>query len=75
MANIRKPMLVVPLVGAALLSGCATYAPRPSSYSYFAVPCNTPGAIRAVPIPPPGIPSGASAAAPQAAFPLSLIHI
>ncbi len=42
MANIRKPMLVVPLVGAALLSGCATYAPRPSSYSYFAVTPTSP---------------------------------
>jgi len=65
MPNIRKPIMV-PLAGAVLLGGCATYAPRPSSYSYFAVSCDTPGAIRAVPIARPDELPGATSTAPPA---------
>lgn len=69
MPNIRKPIIIVPLAGAVLLGGCATYAPRPSAYSYFAVPCDTPGAIRAVPISPPDGPPGETSAALPAPVP------
>lgn len=68
MTNFRKPIIIVPLAGALLLGGCATYAPQPASYSYFAVPCDTPGAIRAMPIPAPGaLPMATAAPIPQRA--------
>lgn len=77
MTIVRKPMLLVPLAGAVLLGGCATGyrdAPPPR-FSYFAVPCGSPGAIPAVPIPPPGAPlppPPAAAAPPPAAAPAPL---
>lgn len=66
MPNIRNSIVIVPLVGAVLLGGCATSVQRRPAYSYFAVPCDTPGAIRAVPISSPDGSFGATSAAPQA---------
>jgi hypothetical protein len=69
MSNTSKLLIVAPLTAAVLLGGCATYPPTPASYSYFAVPCDTPGAIRAVPIPPPNTTSQTPNLAPQTAAP------
>lgn len=66
MFNIRKPIIIAPLFAAVLLGGCATYGQARPSYSYFAVPCDTPGAIRGVPVSPP---DGAPAAAPDTTIP------
>ncbi|MBN8847311.1 MULTISPECIES: hypothetical protein [unclassified Sphingomonas] len=76
MLDLRKPLLIMPLAGATLLGGCATYS-RPASYSYFSVPCDTPGAVRAVPIVPADalpaspteVPATAAAPAPVAPAP------
>lgn len=40
--------LVVVGAAAALLGACATYPAAPSEYVYYAVPCDTPGAIRTI---------------------------
>lgn len=69
MSITSKPLIVAPLAAAVLLGGCATYPPTPASYSYFAVPCDTPGAIRAVPVPPPNTSSVAPITPPQATAP------
>lgn len=53
MRKLTNVLIFLPLGGVALLSGCATYTPSPAplyAYSYFAVPCETPGAFRAVPV-------------------------
>lgn len=63
MFNLRKRYLALPLAGATLLGGCAAY-PRPSSYSYFSVPCDTPGAVRAVPVVPTAALAGSPTDAP-----------
>ncbi len=75
MSNIRKPVMAAPLAAALLLGGCATYASRPVSYSYsyFTVPCDTPGAFRAVPIPSPAAQSPAPAAASPATLPSAAV--
>lgn len=69
MTNIRRPIIAAPLAAAVLLSGCATYAPSPAAYSYYAVPCSTPGAFRGVPVAAPaaGMPAPGPSAAPNAA--------
>ena len=63
MLNLRKRYLALPLGAAILLGGCATY-PRPAPYSYFSVPCDTPGAVRAVPVVPAAALAGSSMDAP-----------
>lgn len=70
MLSFPRPLLVVPLLGATLLGGCATYSRPSAAYTYFSVPCDTPGAFRAVPIAPDGAPDAAAAVdAPPAAPP------
>lgn len=67
--SYHRTCLIATLAAPVLLGGCATYRAAPLSYSYYAVPCDTPGAVRAVPIAPPDAQVGAPAAAPPAALP------
>jgi hypothetical protein len=54
MSKLTIPAVFLPISAVVLLGGCASSANRPATYSYFAVPCSTPGAVRAVPISPVG---------------------
>lgn len=64
MIALRKSHFVLPLIGAGLLGGCASYTRPPLSYSYLPAPCDAPGALRAVPVTPPDTPGAATAPAP-----------
>ncbi|GGB43423.1 hypothetical protein GCM10011380_36090 [Sphingomonas metalli] len=42
--------ITLPLAGAVLLGGCATYGGSPPPIVYLPAPCDTPGALRVVPV-------------------------
>lgn len=72
MVKLLWRFLPLPLAGATLLGGCATYAqpvPSPLAYSYFAVSCDTPGALRARRLSSPDDSPPASTIAPLATAP------